>query len=173
MLFLASCAGGPEATVLRSPLQGVVYNEAGRPVSGGVVEIDGESASVTNERGRFAVPPVSPGTHLFGVKHPDYLYETFDLVIRERTDVVILHVASIEDELESAKEALAGGRLEEAERRLRHTISGDLMNHQVRYLLAVVAWRRGNTEDAAELLRAFPQGQYPAVERFLRLLGGS
>ena len=156
-LLLSGCRSeGP--TVLRrfetAPLNGMVYDYENQPCSDMTVTLDNTWEIQTDINGRFIFPTVSSGPHR--VKLAKKGFESLDVpfTFQSRTQVLYIKVVSLQTLIRWIEGAVREKNWEEAEALFERAGRIDQDRPTVRYLRAIVALNRGETEAAIVVLKA-------------------
>jgi tetratricopeptide (TPR) repeat protein len=167
-LSLASCVSYREKRLREftsSPLAGMVYDGEQRPCAGARLTVDGEEGPRTDINGRFVIDALERGDHLVVVEKEGFetLEAPFSFV--DRTQVLYLRVISQGQLLREAEEALAYGRLQEADGLLERAEALGPEDPIALYLRAVYFLKLEDAERAVGLLeRVLARGaRAPAV----------
>jgi tetratricopeptide (TPR) repeat protein len=172
VLALASCASQrnvDQQTFDTAPLFGMIYDGDNQPCAGVQLTVDGRPGPVTDIRGRFVVPDLSRGEHTILAHKAGYEDLSTNVTFLSRTDALHLGMTSFDQLLDLARQSIADTRWKEAETYLSRAARIDPADGVLRYLDAVLAWKKGDFQSAESSLTSILDSgaAEPAVFLFL------
>jgi hypothetical protein len=172
-IFLGGCMGFPlrgeaETTVFKSAdLVGMVYQQGNRPCPGVSVDVlkEGKEESVfrgfTDLNGRFLIPALSSGRHRLRFSKGGYQTLTVSIRFLDPTHIFYTRLASLEDLLLQAEEALDKNLWSQMEAILSEAARIDPHRGELLFLKAVAAARQGRTEEQKMLVDQIKKAGFP------------
>jgi hypothetical protein len=172
LLITGGCASqstGDDLSFEHAPLFGMIYDQDNQPCPGVRLTVDGVAGPLSDIRGRFILPALTRGEHTVSAMKTGSEPLFQKVLFLDKTDVLYLRMTSFAQLLSMAEGALRDLRWGDAQRLLDRAIKLEPEDPMLRYMLAVYAFRTGDTEKAvAELESLVSRGNAkPAVYLFL------
>jgi tetratricopeptide (TPR) repeat protein len=172
LLAVVSCASRDTTDDLSfetAPLFGMIYDQDNQPCAGVQLTVDGAAGPLSDIRGRFMVPALSRGRHTVSAARQGSEPLTQSFLFLDRTDVLYLRMTSFGQLLGMAQGALRDLQWGDARALLDRAAKIEPEDPLLRYLLAVYAYRTGDSERALSELGALVSrgNAQPAVYLFL------
>lgn len=147
------------------PLYGMVYDMDNLPVQNALVSIDGRDAASTDVNGRFALSGLPFGTYEVSLRKEGYELLTTRVEYFSWTQVLYVKMISADQLLAKAESAISERRWGEAQDFVDRAERVGPDAPAALYLKAVVSFRRGDAENAKNILEGLLSKEYkePAV----------
>lgn len=153
----------------RAPLFGMIYDHDSQPVPGVDLSLDGRRGPQSDLMGRFVLPDLARGDHRLIAARAGYEALGVDLRFINQTQVLYLQMYSQSQLVAEAEQQIKAREWAKAQQVLDRAAKIDPQDVLLRYLRAVLAFRRAEDDAAIAELRGLPDSAAtePAVYLFL------
>jgi hypothetical protein len=152
MFGLASCATNPFPQKL-PPINGMIYDYDNIPVTTASVEVDGKKVTSSDVNGRFALSDFLPGQYTIKVQKNGYETTQITIDYTDPTQILYVKMFSVVQLLQLAEKAFERRDWQNTESLLHRAELIDGHNVPLRFLQAALNFRRGNDEQANQILK--------------------
>lgn len=150
LLTLISCK---TMNLEKSSFSGMIYDGNNEPVSGASVEVNGKKNTVSDMYGRFYLENLKLNEEYeLTISKKDFETVNIDFDFQNITQVAYINMLSSSQLLEKAESAITDGNYDIAETFIHRAEVCSKETLSSRYLQAVVLFRKGNIDNALNIL---------------------
>jgi tetratricopeptide (TPR) repeat protein len=150
---LSSCASYPGARKTALALNGMIYDGDNRPVKEVNVYVNGKLHAVSDIHGHFTLAGVKTGgSYRIAARKDHYEEAALDIRYRDPSQVLYLSMSHRDQLLSRAEQGLREGDWALSSSLLARAEALDAEHPPTRYLEAALAFRRGDYEEALDIL---------------------